>query len=426
MSRPPLLCALLLSVLCCAAALAAPPARAEVKLLDRILAVAGDESVLLSEFNTRYAMLNQRLQQSDQPPPTAELRRQLLDQMVLERLQLQSAARSSIHISDRELNVALSRIAADQGLDLEGMIDQLDREGGDYVAMRQQLREQMAIERVQAINVRRRAQLSSDELQAYLDSPAGAQLRERRYHLLQLSAPLDADASAGSKMEARALLQRVRSRAQQSDLLRAAEGESALRVTDLQWRSRAELPYLFESVVAGLDIGEIVGPVHNDSGLHMIQLIGRRGHGEMVPELRVRHLLLQPSELRNAAETRAELVELRRRLLAGEDFAVLAQQYSEDAHSRPSGGELGWLRARQVVPRFAAAMLAQETGTLSEIVESTHGFHLLKVLERRQIDVTEEEVRRRAAELLYQRRYPVELKAWLDELRDRSYVEIRW
>ncbi len=406
-------------------------ARADAEvLLDRVLAVADDEVILLGEFNARYVELHTRLQQRDpeRVPPASELRRQLLDQMVLERLQLQLAVRASIQISDRELNEALSRMAAEQGLEIDGMIDRLEREGGDYIALRQQLREQMIIERVQLVNVRRRLHLSAQEIEDYLASVAGAALLETRYHLFHVRLPLAADASPTREERVREQLSQLRERAAGSDLLRAAATieSQRLRSADLKWRTRSELPYLFEQVVAKMTVGEILGPLRNESGLHLIQLQGRRGKGETETELHVRHILLVPSELRDASQSRANLERLRRRLLDGASFAPLAQEYSEDNHSKLSGGDLGWVRAKQVDADFAEAMLALAVGELSRVVQSRHGFHLIEVLERRQRDVAEEEARRRVGEFLYRQRYPQELQTWLDELRDSAYVDLRW
>ena len=399
-------------------------------LLDRVLAVAGDEVILLSEFNARYADLRTRLQKSDPDrlPPASELRRQLLDQIVLERLQLQRAERASIQISDRTLNEALSSMAAAQGLDLNGMVDRLEREGGDYIALRRQLREQMTIERVQLVNVRRRLQLSAQEIADYLASPVGAALLETRYRLFHVRWTLAAAASPTREERVRNQLDQLRKHAVAGDLLSAAAAVKSqeLYAADLEWRTRSELPYLFEKMVENMEINEIVGPLRNESGLHLIQLQGRRGLGETETELHVRHILLVPSELRDASQSRVELEQLRRRLLSGESFATLAQEYSEDNHSKLDGGALGWVRAQQMDPDFAEAMLALGTGELSGVVQTRHGFHLVEVLERRQRDVADEEARRRAGEFLYRQRYPQELKIWLDELRDRSYVEIRW
>jgi peptidyl-prolyl cis-trans isomerase SurA len=203
-------------------------------------------------------------------------------------------------------------------------------------------------------------------------------------------------------------------------------GSRALEGGDLGWRKAGELPSLFSDVVIGLEPGETPPPMRSGRGFHIIQLLERRGVSSlMVEQGRVRHILVKPSEIRTPAETRELIYEIYDRIVADEAFEDLARQYSEDTGTALSGGDLGWSESASFRPEFAAAMDSAEIGVLVEPFQTSFGWHVLEVEERRDQDMSEEAMRNMALRILHNRRFDEELESWLGEIRDEAYVEIR-
>jgi peptidyl-prolyl cis-trans isomerase SurA len=203
-------------------------------------------------------------------------------------------------------------------------------------------------------------------------------------------------------------------------------GSRALEGGDLGWRKAAELPSLFAEYVIGMEVGEVSPPIASGSGLHIVKLMEQRGAGvQKQQQSKLRHILVQPSEIRTEDETEVLIRDIYRRLGEGEDFAELAIEYSEDPGSALNGGDLGWTAGDEFVPAFREQMLATETGTMSEPFRSQYGWHILEVLERREQDMSYEARQEMALQILHGRRFEEELDKWLKELRDEAFVEIR-
>ena len=203
-------------------------------------------------------------------------------------------------------------------------------------------------------------------------------------------------------------------------------GSTALEGGDLGWRRAAELPSLFSETVIELEIGETPDPITNPLGIHIIQLLDKRG-ASMQKELRtqVRHILVQPSEIKSEALARSEIDRVRDRVLAGEDFADLAREVSDDAGTALAGGDLGWRDSADFVDEFRAVMDAIPENEISDVFRSQFGWHILEVLGRREEDMSEESLDDMALQILHDRRYDEKLEEWLKQIRDEAYVQIR-
>jgi len=201
---------------------------------------------------------------------------------------------------------------------------------------------------------------------------------------------------------------------------------TALEGGDLGWRRAGELPSLFAEEVLELSPGETADPIETPGGIHVVQLLDQRGAStQSERQTRVRHILVQPSEIRTESQTEALIRDIQRRLEEGADFAELAEEYSEDPGSALNGGDLGWTSGDEFVPEFREAMGSTATGEVSEPFRSQYGWHILEVLDRRDQDMSEEARRRMALQILHQRRFDEELQEWQKELRDEAYVDVR-
>ena len=206
----------------------------------------------------------------------------------------------------------------------------------------------------------------------------------------------------------------------------SAPGAYTFSGGSLGWRKLDDLPSLFSDVAPDLQKGETSEPVRSDSGFHLIYMYDRRG-GEsmMINQTKVRHILVKPSEIMTDDEARDLAAELKARVLAGEDFGELAKEYSEDIGSAQEGGELGWTSPGQMVPEFDAAMRATSVGEISDPVRSQFGWHILEVTDRREEDMTDKATRNMAMNYLHNRKYQEELDAWLRQIRDEAFVDIK-
>jgi len=422
--------AALLGVLLAASAAAQQGGRAPVVELDRIVAVVNDDVIVASELEERVTEALERIQASGFPAPSAaELRRQVLERLVLERLQLQTAARLGIRVEDEALNRAVASIAERNGLTLREFRDTLERDGFDFGRFRDQVRNQILLARVRQSQVERRIRISERDIDNFLATAAKQGATDTEYRLAQILIALPDGASPEQIEEARrraeAILERLRAGADFAQTAAAeSDGQQALAGGDLGWRKAADLPTLFADLVPEMEPGDLRGPIRSSSGLHIIKLLERRdGERHIVTQTHARHILIRTNELVDDAEARARLEQLRLRLEGGDPFEDLARGHSEDPASAAEGGDLGWLDPGDVVPEFQEAMDALAPGEISEPVKTQFGWHLIQVLERRERDDTERARRAAAREQIRRRKLDDELQVWLRQLRDEAYVK---
>ena len=404
--------------------------QAQTQILDQVVAIVDDDVIMASELRERVAAITQSLEaRGVEMPPEDVLIRETLDRLILESIQLQLGNRVGARISDAQLNQAMERVAAQNRMSLADFSAALEQQGQSYAAMREQVRREMIIQRVQAGNVNQRIQISEQEVRNFLASPEGQKLTQPEYRILHALLPLPEDAPDDEVTAARSylngLLQRIRRGEAFDQVISSNDGRYAFSGGDLGWRKLEDLPSLFSDVAPSLEVGATSDPIRSPSGLHLINLADMRGGEQMVNQTRVRHILIQPSEIMTDAQAEARAEELRNRILQGEDFAELAREYSRDIGSAAEGGDLGWTTPGQMVPEFEAAMADTAVGEISEPVKSQFGWHILEVMERREQDMTAQAIRNRATEALHQRKYDEELDAWLRKIRDEAFVDIK-
>ncbi|HET8709807.1 MAG TPA: peptidylprolyl isomerase [Spongiibacteraceae bacterium] len=396
------------------------------QMLDRIVAIVDDDVILASELDSAVtrAGVNMKRAKRDLPPPE-QLRRQVFDQLVLDSLQLQIAKRAGVRISDSELNDQLEQIARQNNMTLEQFSQALSKDGIPYNELREQLRREMLIKRVQQGSVSERVQITDQEVENFLNSAEGRQLTAPQYHVLHALLPVNTgDDDEAIHRFADQLTARLRAGAD-FDQVAATAGPVKVQSSDLGWHSSNDWPTLIVDAVAKLKAGEVADPVRNASGYHIIKLAEARGKGEVIEQTKARHILLKPSAIRSSEQCKQLAAQLRQRVLNGEDFAALARQYSEDIGSAMEGGELGWTNPGQLVAAFQRAMDATKIGAISEPFESRYGWHIVLVEDRRQQDVTDEIRHNIARNYLHEKKYQEELDNWLRKIRDAAFIDIK-
>lgn len=404
----------------------------EIVEIDRIVAVVNDDVIVHSELQTRLRAVIDQLQNAGVPaPPEDVLKKQVLEQLILDRLQLQLAEGTGIRVDDETLNRQIADIARQNQLSLREFRDILQRDGYDFAAFREEIRNELIKSRVQQRQVQDRVQITERDIDNFIATQAkqGSNIPEYRVGHILIAVPDGASPEqlAEAKQRAEDIVERLRAGANFGRIAAAeSDGRQALEGGDLGWRKAGALPTMFEKVVPELEKGEISEIIRSSSGFHVLKLLDVRGAGRLVIEqTNARHILIKTNEIVSSADARSRLRVLRSRVQNGADFAELARASSDDPGSAVKGGDLGWLSPGDTIPAFEKTMDALAVGEISEPFETQFGWHIVQVLGRRDRDSTEEVQRAKAAEQLRNRKVDEELQAWFRQIRDEAYIEYR-
>jgi peptidyl-prolyl cis-trans isomerase SurA len=399
--------------------------------LDRVVAVVNDDVILESELDKRVADITQQISARNTAlPPKDVLRKQVLDQMITAKLELQQADAKGITVSDDEVNQTISRIAERNGVTLSQLPDKLKEQGMNYADFRQELRDQIIIQKLQQQLVQDQMRITPREVEAQvkLDEESGGS--NTQYHLSQIliATPINptAEQVAAAHKKAEAIYEKLKQGADfAATAVASSDGQQALKGGDLGWRKQSELPTIFADIITSMNPGDISEPVQSPSGFHIVKVddVKREDQKVMVTQTHARHILIKPSALMTDAQAKAKLEDLRKQILAGADFAKLAKEYSEDPGSASNGGDLGWIDPGSTVPAFDEEMNKLQVGQISEPFKSQYGWHIVQVLGRRKTDQTDEARKNKAYEAIYARKSDEILQDWLSQLRGSAYIE---
>ncbi len=411
-----------------AQSLAAP----EIIEIDRIVAVVNDDVIVYSEMQARLRTVVEQLGKAGVPaPPKDVLEKQVLEQLILDRLQLQIGSTTGIRVDDEALNRQIADIARQNNLSLREFRDILARDGYNFAIFREEIRSELIKSRVQQRQVQDRVQVTDRDIDNYLatrEKQGGNNPEYRVGHIL-IAVPDGASPEelADARDEAEDIVARLNAGANFGRTAAAeSDGRQALEGGDLGWRKAEELPTLFENIVPKLDKGELSEIVRSSSGFHIIKLMDTRGAERLViNQTHARHILVKTNEIISNDQARSRLVVLRSRIVNGTDFDELARANSDDGGSAVKGGDLGWLSSGDTIPPFEKAMDALAVDEISKPFETQFGWHIVQVLGRRDRDSTKEVQRAEAAEALRKRKVDEELQNWFRQIRDEAYIEYR-
>jgi peptidyl-prolyl cis-trans isomerase SurA len=409
--------------------------------LDSIVAVVEEDVVLRSELDAELRKVTRQLQaQGAQVPPRPQLERQVLERLILLKLQLAAAQQLGVTVTDEDVDQALANVAKNNNITLAQLREALARSGMSYDAYREDVRRQMIQGRLRQREVIEKIRVTDQEAQAFMArNPQFAEGGARTaYHILHIltATPEGATAEqiAAARAKAERLVARLRAGASFREVARAeSDARQALEGGDLGWLEAAQVPSIFIEQVERMRRGDISDPIRNAYGFNIIKLEdfrsasggGGAGGRQVVTQTRARHILLRTSENTSDAEAQARLEALRERIANGEDFGNLARANSEDKVSAANGGELGWVNPGNTVPQFEEQMDKLAPGQLSAPFKTPFGWHILQVEERRQVDSTDEVKLQQAKEQIRQRKAEEATELFLRRLRDEAYVEIR-
>ena len=407
-------------------------ATAETELLDRIVAVVNDDVVLQSELDQEVRSIEQKLAQVGAPDmPGNEIRKQALERLILEKLQLAEAKKIGATVDDETLLLAMNNIARQNGLSLDELAAALQEQGMSMEEYREELRKEITLQRLRNREVISRIQVTKAEVDNYLahaeENPGGRDAYHLRHILIATPDGASSEEIAKARKQAEDILQRLRNGEDFATLAtRYSAGQQALDGGDLGWLEAGQVPTLFVKDLASMERGEVRGPYQAASGFHIIKLEDYKGGDKnIVKQTHARHILIRTDELTSDQDARNRLDQLYQRIKGGEDFAALARAHSDDKGSAIKGGDLGWVNPGDLVPRFEEVMDSLPIDGLSEPFRTQFGWHIVQVLERRDHDATEEVKRDKAKLALRKRKADEALQLYLRKLRDQAFVEIR-
>ena len=393
---------------------------AKIEVLDRVAIIVDEGVVMESQIKDLIDTTKLRsLEQGIQLPSSDQLKEQIEEQLIIQELQLQRGEEFGIRISDSELNQTFIQIAANNGVSLEQFITNYESSGQSYEKLREEIRRDMIIQRVQRGMVGGSINITAQEIEGFLATEeAIAQLTPEL---------LVRQIQVGSLEAAENILIRINDGENFEDLVEDNSiNKNSSQGGLMPWRKINQMPSVFADAVKNQPLGFISQPVKTGSGFHLLKLEEKRGPlVKFEEQWEVRHDLLIPSAIRDVDATKLESEVLRERILMGEDFASIAKEFSEDPGSGSNGGNLEWLPKGATVPEFENVMINSEINVVSEVFESQFGFHFLEVTGKRVEDITDYQIEERAYSILFGRKYDEELENTLRSMRAEAFVEFK-
>jgi peptidyl-prolyl cis-trans isomerase SurA len=404
-----------------------------VQEIETIAVVVNDDVITHTELERRMRLLKQQLKKKGTPlPPDNVIRKQLLDQMVLEKLQLQKAEKLGIRIDDEAINKVIANIASENKMTLDQFSAVLAKEGFEFSDFRNNIKKEMILNQLRKQRVASRVKVTEREVDDYLATMATRKGKNTEYHLAQILISLPEAASPeqiqAAREKAEAVLARLREGADFAQTaIEVSNGQHALEGGDLGWVKAGQIPTIYSGLITDMKPGDISNVIRSSSGFHIVTLLQTRGDANkhVVHQTLARHILIKPTELLSIDDAHAKIAALRQRIVDGANFAILAETNSDDPGSAAEGGSLGWVNPGTMVPAFEEQMNKLKPGEISQPFKTKFGWHIVQVMERRDYDDTSELKRKQARQDIGKRKADDALQNWLRELRTEAYVEYR-
>ncbi|HEY8157712.1 MAG TPA: peptidylprolyl isomerase [Methylobacter sp.] len=401
------------------------------EVLDTIIAVVEDDVILERELQKEVDAIEQRIQQSNATvPPIYVLRKQVLEKMIVDKLQRQLAEKAGINVNEEMLNSSAADIARRNNMDLEQFRSELEGQGISYQSFLDNIRNEIIINQLRGREIGGRIKVTDREVEHYMETQDKIGEESTQYHLGHILIAVKEGASSTEIQKAMSkaddLVMKLRNG---QDFTQTAISDSddanALKGGDLGWRTMSAVPTLFVSVIAQMKQGDVSDPIRSPSGFHIIKMLELKGmDNHMIVKTKVRHILIKTNELVDDAEARKRLFALKTRIADGDDFAALARAHSDDKGSALKGGSLDWVGPGDLVKPFEDAMAKLGINEVSEPVQTQFGWHIIQVLGRENKDDSSEFKKNLVREAIRKRKIEEETELWIRRLRDEAFVEI--
>lgn len=415
------------------AALTANTAFAAPQVVDKVAAVVNNGVVLESDVDGMMQSVKGQAQQSGQQlPDDKTLRHQIVERLVMDSILLQMGKQAGIQISDAQLDQAIGNIAAQNKMSVDQLRSRLAYDGMNYATYREQIRKEMLTSEVRNNEVRRRVTILPQEVDSLSTQMAAQNDAGTELNISHILLPLPENPTQqqvdDQETLAKQLVQESKSGADFGKLaITYSADPQALKGGNMGWGKLQELPSLFAQALVTAKKGDIVGPIRSGVGFHILKVNDVRGENQSVSvtEVHARHILLKPSPIMTDDQARQKLLETAADIKSGRiSFADAAKQLSQDPGSANQGGDLGWSSPEAYDPAFRDALLRLNKGQTSAPVHSSFGWHLIQLLDTRQVDKTDSAKKERAYRLLFNRKFSEEAQTWMQEQRAAAYVKI--
>ena len=421
---------LIVSALFCSLFFISLPGYAET--LDRIVAIVEDDVILDRELNQEVAAVVQRMQASNaQLPPSYILRKQVLERMIVDKLQRQMAEKAGISVTEEMLNSSVNDIATRNNMSVQQFKEELERQGISYQSFLANIRNEIIINQLRGREIGGRIKVTDREVEHYLETQDKIGTEAIQYHLGHILIAVQEAASSAEIQKAQKRADDIVNKLREGQdftqmAMSLSDSDTALKGGDLGWRNLSEIPTLFAEQAENLPQGEIAGPIRSPSGFHIIKMLGKKGADQQhtITKTKVRHILIKTNELIDDAEAKKRLLALKERIANGEDFAALARTYSDDKGSALKGGSLDWVGPGDLVKPFEETMGSLAINQISEPVQTQFGWHLIQVQERENKDNSDEFKKNQVRDAIRKRKIEEETELWMRRLRDEAFVEI--
>ena len=388
--------------------------------LDQIIAIAGDGIIMESQFLEAKETYLKNFKEAnvDRPlPPEKFLEEQILENLIIQELQIQRAFKAGVRISDQELNESMSLLAANNNLSLIDFKKEIESQGESYEKLREEVKKEMIIARVQRGMVGPKVFISEQELNNFINSTDGQNLLVIEYKFDQILVKNEEDANE--------ILASLKS-GDNFETLKKIKDQSKQTEEELSWKRVSNIPTLFTNIISEMQLGEFRGPIKSGAGFHILYLKDKRGDTVKIEDqVLSRHILVQTSEVRSDSQAEKLIKEIKEKLNQGESFEILARLYSDDPGSKLDGGSLGWSSTDNYAPAFKEALDNSDLNNVTEPFKSSFGWHIAEVLDKRKEDVSITLQRNKAYRILFERKFQEQLESTLQEMRSDSFVEIK-
>jgi len=388
--------------------------------LDQIIAIAGDGIIMESQFLEAKETYLKNFKEAnvDRPlPPEKFLEEQILENLIIQELQIQRAFKAGVRISDQELNESMSLLAANNNLSLIDFKKEIESQGESYEKLREEVKKEMIIARVQRGMVGPKVFISEQELNNFINSTDGQNLLVIEYKFDQILVKNEEDANE--------ILASLKS-GDNFENLKKIKDQSKQTEEELSWKRVSNIPTLFTNIISEMQLGEFRGPIKSGAGFHILYLKDKRGDTVKIEDqVLSRHILVQTSEVRSDSQAEKLIKEIKEKLNQGESFEILARLYSDDPGSKLDGGSLGWSSTDNYAPAFKEALDNSDLNNVTEPFKSSFGWHIAEVLDKRKEDVSINLQRNKAYRILFERKFQEQLESTLQEMRSDSFVEIK-
>lgn len=405
---------------------------AEVEKLDRIVAVVDQTVITEQELENRiHTVTAQFAKQGTELPEESVLRKQILERLISDTLQLQYAAQTGLKVDDNQLDKTIERIADQNQMSLTEFGEALAKDGISMHRFRSDIRNEITLARLREREVDSRINVSESEIDNFLTTQASRNENQDEFEISHILIRTPEEGSTEDIQKARSKVDEALAQLQAGTNFAKvsasfSDAPNALEGGNLGWKQGSQMPTLFLDALKGMQVGEISQVLRSPNGFHILKLTNKRGGNSplVIQQTHARHILIKLSEVMSEKDGKAKMDGIKERLDNGEKFEVLARQFSEDG-SASNGGDLGWVNPGDTVPQFEKAMNELKDGQISEPVRSPFGWHIIQVLERRQQDMSKESARLKARQEIRARKADEAYQDWIRELRDRAYVEYR-